>query len=143
MKKSHFRLFALLVGLVACGGACFGLWKLWQQPVDAYWTATAFSPTLAASADRVEVYVDDEPLLKAVGEERLVLKQKGAEAPVVADKVVARVNNYERVRLARLPMMLGLAAGAGAGFVLFLIGLFTPLIASLHPDELVDLHLPT
>jgi len=143
VKKSHFRLFALLVGLVACGGACFGLWKLWQQPVDAYWTATAFSPTLAASADRVEVYVDDEPLLKAVGEERLVLKQKGAEAPVVADKVVARVNNYERVRLARLPMMLGLAAGAGAGFVLFLIGLFTPLIASLHPDELVDLHLPT
>ena len=82
MKKSHFRLFALLVGLVACGGACFGLWKLWQQPVDAYWTATAFSPTLAASADRVEVYVDDEPLLKAVGEERLVLKQKGAEVPV-------------------------------------------------------------
>jgi hypothetical protein len=53
------------------------------------------------------------------------------------------VNNYERVRLARIPMMLALAAGVGAGFVLFLIGLFTPLIASLHPDELVDLHLPT
>ena len=143
MKKSHFRLFAILVGLVACGGACFGIWKLWQQPLDSYWTAEAFSPTLAAASDRVEVFVNDEPLLKAVAEERIVHKQKGAEAPVVADKVVARVNNYERVRLARIPMLLALAAGAGAGFVLFLIGLFTPFIASLHPDELVDLHLPT
>lgn len=143
MKKSHFRLFAILVGLVACGGAAYGLFTLWQQPADAYWTATAFSPTLAASADRVEVFVNDEPLLKAVAEERIVHKQKGAEAPVAADKVIARVNNYEKVRLARLPMMLGLAAAAGAGFVLFLIGLFTPFIASLHPDELVDLHLPT
>lgn len=143
MKKSHFRLFAILVGLVACGGACFGLWKLWEQPADAYWTAEAFSPTLAAVSDRVEVFVNEEPLLKAVGEERLVLKQKGSEAPLVAEKVIARVNNYERVRLARIPMMLALAAGVGAGFVLFLIGLFTPLIASLHPDELVDLHLPT
>ena len=143
MKKSHFRLFAILVGLVACGGACFGLWKLWQQPADAYWTAEAFSPTLAADGDRVEVFVNEEPLLKAVGEERLVLKQKGAEAPVAAEKVVARVNNYERVRLARLPMLLALAAGAGAGFVLFLIGLCTPLIASLHLDELVDIHLET
>ena len=143
MKKSHFRSFAILVGLFVCGGSAYGLLHLWQQPVDAYWTKTAFSPALSAVSDRVEVWVNDEPLLKAVGEERLVLKQRGTEAPVAAEKLLARVNNYERVRLARVPILLALAAAAGAGLVFFLVGLFTPVIAALHPDELVDLHLPT
>ena len=143
MKKSHFRSFAIVVGLIVCAGAAAGLWYLWQQPTDAYWTQTAYSPALSAVSDRVEVWVNDEPLLKAVAEERLVLKQRGTEAPVASEKILARVNNYERVRLARVPTLLGLAAAAGAGLVFFLVGLFTPLIASLHPDELVDLHLPT
>lgn len=44
MKRNHFRSFAILIGLLACAGACYGILHLWQQPADAYWTATAFSP---------------------------------------------------------------------------------------------------
>ena len=141
MKRNHFRSFAILVGLLACAGACYGFLHLWEQPADAYWTATAFSPPLAAVSDRVELFVADEPLLKAVGEERLVLKKKGTEAPVAVGDLVARVNNYDRVRLARIPAMLALAAAAGGGLVLFLIGLFSPLISALVPPAIVDLHL--
>ncbi len=143
MKRNHFRSFAILIGLLACGGACYGLLHLWQQPADAYWTATAFSPPLATASDRVEIYVADEPILKAVGEERLILKNKTTEAPVAAGDLVARVNNYDKARLARIPTMLGLAAAAGGGLVLFLIGLFAPLIRELVPPAIVDLHLET
>ena len=143
MKRNHFRSFAILIGLLACAGACYAFMHVWEQPADAYWTATAFSPPLASVSDRVELYVADEPLLKAVGEERLVLKKKTTEAPVVAADLVARVNNYDKVRLARIPTMLGLAAAAGGGFVLFLIGLFAPLISALVPPTIVDLHLET
>lgn len=143
MKRNHFRSFAILVGLLLCGGACYGGLQLWEQPSDANWTATAVSPTLAAVSDRVEVFVANEPILKAAEEGRLVLKQKTTDVPVVADSIVARVNNYERVRLARIPTLLGFAAAAGAGLVLFLIGLFAPLIGALVPPEIIDLHLPT
>ena len=64
-----------------------------------------------------------------------------AETPVAADKLAVRLNNYERDRLAQVPLMLGLAAVAGAAFALFLVGLFTPLIAALKPPDIVDLHL--
>jgi hypothetical protein len=76
-----------------------------------------------------------------VGEERLILKKKTSEAPVAAGDLVARVNNYDKVRLARIPTMLGLAAAAGGGLVLFFIGLFAPLIRELVPPRIVDLHL--
>ena len=143
MKRNHFRSFAILVGLLACAGACYGLLHVWEQPADAYWTVTAFSPPLASVSDRVELFVSDEPLLKAVTEERLVLKKKTTEAPVAAADLVARMNTYDRVRLARIPTMLGLAAAAGGGLVLFLIGLFAPLIRELVPPTIVDLHLET
>jgi hypothetical protein len=141
VKRNHFRLFAIVIGLLACAGACYGLLQLWQQPADAYWTATAFSPPLASASDRVELFVADEPLLKVVGEERLILKKKTTEAPVAAGDLVARVNNYEKARLARIPTMLELAAAAGGGLVLFLIGLFAPLIRELVPPPIVDLDL--
>lgn len=141
MKHNHFRLFAILLGLLVCGGACYGVAHFWTLPAEGHWTQEAFSPPLAQVSDRVEVFVSGEPILKLVEAQRLVVKEKEAETAVAAEKLVARVNNYERDRLARLPMMLGLAAGAGAGLVLFLIGLFTPLIKALKPPEIVDLHL--
>ncbi len=141
MKHNHFRLFAILIGLLVCGGACYGAFYLWNMPPEGHWTKGAFSPPLSQAADRVEVILEGEPILKLVEGEALVLKRKGAETPVAADKLAVRLNNYERDRLAQVPLMLGLAAVAGAAFALFLVGLFTPLIAALKPPDIVDLHL--
>ncbi len=141
MGKSHFRSFAILVGLLAFAAAGWGLRDNWEQPADAYWTQASFSPPLAQVADRVEIWVNEEPLLKAVGEERLALRQGGAEATVAASRLVARVNNYDRARLERVPTMLAFAALAGGGLVLLLVGLFVPLISALRAPSLVDLHL--
>lgn len=141
MKHNHFRMFAILVGLLVCAGAAWGVFHLSQVPSEGHFTPAAFAPPLAQVADRVQVYVAGEPLLGEVEGQRLVLKKKGTEAPVAASEIVASVNDYDRVRNARVPVMLGLAAAAGGGLVLFLVGLFTPLIKALKPPEIVDLHL--
>jgi hypothetical protein len=141
VKQNHFRLFAILIGLLVCGGACYGILQLRNVPAEGHWTPAAYAPPLAQVSDRVEVFVAGEPILKLVEAQALVLKQKDSEAPVTADKLTATTNNYDRARLATRRPMLALAAAAGGGFVLFLIGLFTPLINALKPPLIVDLHL--
>ena len=141
MKHNHFRLFAILIGLLVCGGAGYGIFYFWNLPAEGHWTVGAFSPPLAQASDRLEVIVAGEPILKLVEGQALVLKQKGAETPVAAEALAVRLNNYDRDRLALVPRLLALAAVAGAGLVLFLVGLFTPLIAALKPPDIVDLHL--
>jgi len=141
VKHNHFRSFAILFGLLLCAGACYGVYHFWQVPAEGHWTPEAFAPPLAQVSDRVKVSIGGDPILKLVEEQRLVVKEKEAETPVAADKLVASVNNYDQARFAKVPLMLGLAAVAGAGFVLFLVGLFVPLIKALKPPEIVDLHL--
>lgn len=141
MKHNHFRLFAILIGLLLCAGACYGAWHFWNVPSEGHWPAEAFSPPLGQATDRVQVYLSGEPILKLVGEQRLVVKEKDTSAPVAAEKLVASLNGFDRARLANVPLMLALAAVAGAAFALFLVGLFTPLIAALKPPDIVDLNL--
>ncbi len=141
MKHNHFRLFAILIGLAACAGCAYGVWHFWKMPAEGHWTVGAFSPPLAQASDRLEVLLAAEPILKLAEQQAVVLKQKTSETPVTAEMLTVRLNNYDRVRFAKVPVMLGLAAGAGAGLVLLLIGLFTPLIKALKPPEIVEMHL--
>ena len=141
MKRNHFRLFAILIGLLVCVGAGYGVSHFWKFPTEGHWTEPAYAPPLAEVGDRVQVYLAKEPLLKQIEKQALVLKRDGAETPVAAGDVVASLNDYDRARFRTVPKMLGLAAAAGGGLVLLLIGLFTPLIAALKPPEIVDLHL--
>lgn len=141
MKQNHFRLFAILIGLLVCAGAGYGVYHFSQVPADGHFVDPAFAPPLAESAGRVVVYVAGEPILKAIEEQKVVLKRKDGDAPLAATEIVASLNERDGARLAKVPLMLGLAALAGGAFVLFLIGLFTPLISALKPPMIVDLHL--
>jgi hypothetical protein len=141
LKKNHFRSFSILFGLLVCAAACYGLLHLWQQPVEDSWTPSAYAPPFVEVADRVQLYVGGEPLTKVIEKQQLVLKKNGAEVPFAAEHLVATVNNHDRILLARIPTLLGLAAVAGAALVLFLVGLCAPLISALKPPPIVDLHL--
>lgn len=141
MKHNHFRLFAILIGLAACAGCAYGVWHFWKMPAEGHWTVGAFSPPLAQASDRLEVLLAGEPILKLAEQQAVVLKQKTSETPVTAEMLTVRLNNFDRDRFAKVPLMLGLAAGAGGGLVLLLVGLFAPLIKALKPPDIVDLHL--
>lgn len=141
MQKSHFRLWALLGGGVVLVLALAGLWRVQNAPVDTSLTPAHLAPPLSSVADRFEVLVGGVPLQKAVTDKRLMLAGENGAATILVSDASVRINDAERVRAARVPSLLALSAMAGGGFVLFLIGLFTPRIGAFKQHGLIDMHL--
>lgn len=141
MQKSHFRLWALLGGGVVLVLALAGLWRVQNAPVDTSLTPAHLAPPLSSVADRFEVLVGGVPLQKAVTDKRLMLAGENGAATILVSDASVRINDAERVRAARVPSLLALSAMAGGGFVLFLIGLFTPRIGAFKQHGLIDAHL--
>ncbi len=141
MQKSHFRLWALLGGGVVLVLAIAGLWKVQLAPVDTALTPAHLAPPLSSVSDRFDVLVGGVSLQKAIADKRLMLAGENGAATLVVPDAAVRVNDAERVRAARVPSMLALAALAGGGFVLFVIGLVAPLIGAFKQHGLIDMHL--
>ncbi|MDL1951854.1 hypothetical protein FBQ97_18880 [Acidobacteria bacterium ACD] len=141
MTRGHFRLFAIVVGLLGCAAASYFLWKFHQQPLKPSWMEVSMALPLDSAKDRAEVYVAREPMEKLIAEERLLVVMEGNPRPVVANDVGLRFNNRDQNRVEQTKLMLLLAAGAGGGLVLFLVGLFTPMIGAFK--GYVDLNLPS
>jgi hypothetical protein len=88
---------------------------------DISWTPAAMALSLAESQDRVQVYARGEPLgaLLDAGQLRII-DDKGSSALSARD-ISLRFNNWDRVRAARIPLVLMYGAACGAGLVLLLI----------------------
>lgn len=138
---SHFRLFAIVCGLLVSGAASYGVWQLSTQPVGDTWTPAIYAPGLEATAEKLEVLVSGVPLAKAVAEQQLSMATNGKMVPVKVSDVRVRLNNEAATRAAAVPTMLGFATLAGGGFVLLVIGLLTPMIGAFRQHGLIDLHL--
>jgi len=141
MQKSHFRLWALLGGGVILVLALVGLWKVQTAPVDTSLTPAHLAPPLSTLEGRAEVLVAGMPLQKAIDDKRLFLAGDNGAAAQVVPEATVRVNEAERIRAARVPSLLVLAAMAGGGFVLFLIGLLVPKIGAIRQHGLIDMHI--
>ncbi len=141
MKKSHFRLFALLGGGLLLVLSIGGLWLVQAKPLDIAWTPTHLALPLSTTADRLEVLVGDVPLEKAIAEKRLTVVT--AAGPLVVREATVRVNNADQLREERFMPLLALSAIAGGSFVLFVIGLFVPRIGAFKQHGLIDMHLET
>lgn len=141
MKKSHFGLWAILGGGLILVLAVYGFWKVWTAPVDTSLTPAHLAPRLSTTEGRFEVLVAGVPLQKAIADKRLLLASETGAATLVVPEATVRVNDAERIRAQRVPSLLALSAIAGGGFVLFLIGLFTPMIGAFKPHGLIDPHL--
>lgn len=143
MQKSHFRLWALLGGGVVLVLALAGLWKVQTAPVDTTLTPAHLAPPLSTTADRFRVLVSNVPLEQAIADQRLFLAGEKGGAAVPIKEATVRVNEAWRTRAERVPSLLVLAAMAGGGLVLFLIGLFAPRIGAFKQHGLLDPHLET
>ena len=143
VTTSHFRLFAILCGLVACAGGSYRVWQLSTQPVGDPWTPAVYAPGIESTADRLEVLVGGVPLVQAVAEQRLSMTTNAGPVPVKVGEVRVRLNNEASLRAAQVSPMLGFSALAGGGLVLLLIGLLTPVIGAFKQHGLIDIHLTT
>ncbi len=141
MKSGHFRLFAIVCGLLFCGLASFRLWQLWNVPAEGHWIPAHLAVPLDSTADRLELLVGGEPAAKVLAAQRMTLATSRGSGPMTPGDLTVRLNTYEKERLATVPRMLALSAVAGGGLVLLVIGLLTPLIGSFRPHGLVDINL--
>ena len=88
---------------------------------DIWWTPPALAASLTESQDRVQVYVRGKPLDALLNEGKLRITEETGSHPLGASEISLRFNNWDRVRVARLPMLLFYAAACGAGALLVLI----------------------
>src|SRR6266571_1220075 len=101
--------------------SCINLMRFYPRD-DIWWTPATSPLSLEQSRDRVEVYVRGVPLQSALQSGRLQLAGDSGLAPITANDIRIRLNNYDRVKVERLPLMLSSAAGAGFTGLILLLG---------------------
>jgi len=84
---------------------------------DIWWTPPTNQLPLAESKDRVEISVRGRPLGMLLEQGHLAIIDSAGPHVLGAQDVAVRLNNWDRVRLQRLPVLLMYAAVLGAGLI--------------------------
>ena len=121
--QAVMRRYLLIIGSIFLFSSGLNLVRLWGQRPDIWWTPPDMAVALAASGDRVKIYVRGEPLEEALSGGHLQLATDSGVAPLAPADVTLRFNNYDRVRAGRLPGVLSASVGVGAALVLLVIGM--------------------
>ena len=94
--------------------------ELSRRP-DIWWTPAAMALSLPAAQDRVEIYVRGTPLGTLVDQKQLWIIDQAGRSAISAQDIGLRFNNWDRIRGARVPLLLLYAAACGAGVVLLVL----------------------
>jgi len=84
---------------------------------DMWWTPATNQLPLAESRDRVEISVRGRPLATLLEQGHLALTDSAGPRVLGAQDIAVRLNNWDRVRFQRLPLLLTYAAVLGAGLI--------------------------
>jgi len=109
----------LTVGLLLIPAA--EIYRELSMRPDIWWTPKPMALSPAAAQDRVEIYVRGKPLGALIDGKQLWITDDTGRSAIGAQDIGLRLNNWDRVRVARLPMLLAYAASCGAGFVMLLL----------------------
>jgi hypothetical protein len=88
---------------------------------DIWWTPFAMLVPLGESMDRVEIYARGKPLAALLQAGQLRIAEEGGSSTLAINDVGLRFNNWDRVRVERLPLPLVYAAGCGVTACMFLL----------------------
>jgi len=88
---------------------------------DIWWTPFAMLVPLGESMDRVEIYARGKPLAALLQAGQLRIAEDGGSRTLAINDVGLRFNNWDRVRVERLPLLLVYAAGCGVTACMFLL----------------------
>ncbi len=84
---------------------------------DIWWTPATNQLPLAESRDRVEIYVRGRPLGMLLEQGHLAITDSAGPHVLTSQDVAVRLNNWDRMRIQRLPILLSYAAVLGAGLI--------------------------
>ena len=117
----RMRLVFSLLGLVCFMIAAAPLYRELSQRNDIWWTPATMLVPLSEGKDRVEVYARGQPLAALLQAGKVQIAEDGGLSALTASDVGLRLNNWDRVRVERLPLLLGYAAMCGAIACLILL----------------------
>ena len=104
----------LLIPLVA-------LYSELSKRSDIWWTPATNQLPLAESRDRVEIYVRGRPLGMLVDQGHLAITDSAGPHVLTTQDIGVRLNNRDRVRIQRLPVLLIYTAVLGAGILALVV----------------------
>jgi hypothetical protein len=113
-------LFLALLAALFCIPAVT-LFNALSRRADIWWTPAPLALSLADSKDRVEIYARGQSLDRLVQQNRLSIMDGRESRVITAPEIGLRFNNWDRVRAARLPLLLVCAAACGATALLFVL----------------------
>jgi hypothetical protein len=115
--RRAFSLMCLALFFVAA----VPLYREFSQRRDIWWTPYAMRVPLADGKDRVEVYVRGKPLAALLEGGELRIAENGAWGTLATSDIGLRFNNWDRVRVQRLPLLLTYAGGCGVAACMLLL----------------------
>ena len=117
----RLRLFysSLIAGLLLI--PALALYREMSGRPDIWWTPLPMALSLADSRDRVEIYARGRQLGTLLDQKQLWIGDQTDARTLGVDEIRLRFNNWDRVRAAKLPMLLLYAAACGAGMALLVL----------------------
>ena len=117
----RIRLFFATLSLVLFFVAAVPLYEELSRRSDIRWTPRAMLVPLAESKDRVEIYARGKPFAALLQAGQLRIAEDGGLSTLATSDVGLRFNNWDRVRVERLPLLLVYAASCGVTACMFLL----------------------
>jgi len=117
----RIRLFFATLSLVLFFVAAVPLYGEFSRRSDIWWTPQTVLVPLTESKHRVEIYARGKPLAALLQAGQLRIAEDGALSPLAASDVGLRFNNWDRVRVERLPLLLMYSAACGVTACMFLL----------------------
>ncbi|HET9888360.1 MAG TPA: hypothetical protein VFR10_12715 [bacterium] len=120
MPSRHRALFSTLTVTLFLVSA-LPLFRALTQRNDIWWTPQPMALPFAEAQDRVQIFIRDQPLSALIESGQLQMMQNGSSPVIAPGDVRLRLNNWDRLRAERMPVLLVQAAACGALALLFLI----------------------
>ena len=122
-QRNLWRVYLLVFGGSFFLVSCVQLIRFYAQRDDIWWTPIASPLSLEQSRERIELYVRGVPLQNALQSGRLQLVGDSGSTSITAADIGIRLNNNDRVKVERLPLVVMSAAGAGFTGLVLMMGL--------------------
>ena len=117
----RLRLFySVLMGVLLLIPA-LALYRELSRRSDIWWTPPPLALSLTEGEDRVRIYARGRPLGTLLDAKQLWIKDETGSTLLSTREIGLRLNNWDRVRAGRLPILLLYAATCGGGAVLLLL----------------------
>ena len=117
----RIRLFFAALSLVLFFVAAVPLFGELSRRSDIWWTPQTMLIPLADGKDRVEIYARGKPLASLLEAGQLHVAEDAGLSTLATSDVGLRFNNWDRVRVERLPLLLVYAAACGVTACMFLL----------------------